>query len=61
MQAAHPDLLGGLNLTVQKAEVGGKTYYRILTGPFPTRATVDDICAQLKAKNQSCLVKKQAS
>ncbi|HMB76796.1 MAG TPA: SPOR domain-containing protein [Kiloniellaceae bacterium] len=60
LQSAYPDLLGSLSLTVEKADVGGKTYYRILTGPFPTKATVEDICSQLKAKSQSCLVKKQA-
>jgi hypothetical protein len=47
-------------VSYEKAVVGGKTYYRILTGPFPTRATVEDLCAQLKSKKQSCLVKKQA-
>lgn len=61
LQNAYPQLLGSLSLIIQKADVGGKTYYRILTGPFPTKATVEDICSQLKAKKQSCLVKKQAS
>ena len=61
LQKTYPQLLGSLSLTVEKAVVGGKTYYRILTGPFPTKETVEDICSQLKAKSQSCLVKKQAS
>lgn len=61
LQKAYPQLLGSLSLTVEKADVNGKIYYRILTGPFPTRETVEDICSQLKAKKQSCLVKKQAS
>jgi cell division septation protein DedD len=60
LQKAHPKLLGSLTVSYEKAVVGGKTYYRILTGPFPTRATVEDICSQLKNKKQSCLVKKQA-
>ena len=60
LQKAHPNLLGSLTVSYEKAVVGGKTYYRILTGPFPTRATVEDICSQLKNKKQSCLVKKQA-
>jgi cell division septation protein DedD len=60
LRKAHPQLLGGLTVNYEKAVVGGKTYYRILTGPFPTRATVEDLCAQLKSKKQSCLVKKQA-
>jgi cell division septation protein DedD len=61
LQKAHPQLLGSLTVSYEKAVVGGKVYYRILTGPFPTRATVEDLCAQLKSKKQSCLVKKQAS
>jgi len=60
LQKAFPQLLGGRSLTVEKAEVSGTTYYRILTGPFPTKETVEDICTQLKAKKQSCLVKKRA-
>ncbi len=56
MQAAHPDLLGDLAMSVQKAEVKGKTYYRIQAGPFPNRPTALDVCAQLKAKQQDCLV-----
>jgi cell division septation protein DedD len=60
LRKAHPQLLGSLTVNYEKAVVGGKTYYRILTGPFPTRATVEDLCAQLKSKKQSCLVKKQA-
>lgn len=56
MQAANPDLLGDLAMSVQKAEVKGKTYYRIQAGPFPNRPTAMDVCAQLKAKQQDCLV-----
>jgi len=59
MQKAHGGLLGNMSLSVEKADVKGKTYYRVLTGPFPNRATAVDMCAQLKARNQDCLVRKR--
>ncbi len=59
IQRNHPDLLGDMSLFVQSAEVNGTTYYRVQTGPFPSRATALDMCAQLKAEGQDCLVKKR--
>ena len=56
LQKAHPEQLGGLNLALHSAQVKGKTYYRIQTGPFPNRAAAADLCAQLKSRNQDCLV-----
>ncbi|MDH3476019.1 MAG: SPOR domain-containing protein [Rhodospirillales bacterium] len=56
MQKKHSQLLGDLSMAIQQAEVGGKTYYRVQAGPFPNRATALDVCAQLKAKKQDCLV-----
>ena len=56
LQKKFPDLLGDMGLFVQKAVVNGKTYYRLQTGPFPNRATALDLCAQLKARKQDCLV-----
>ena len=57
-QSQFPRLLGDMKLTVEEALVGGRTYFRIQTGPFPTKATALDLCAQLKEKNQDCLVKR---
>jgi len=59
MQKAHGSLLGSMSFSVEKAQVNGKTYYRVLTGPFPNRATALDMCAQLKAQKQDCLVRKR--
>ena len=59
LQAAFPDLLGDMPLAVQKVTVNGKEYHRMQTGPFPNRATAQDMCAQLKAKKQACLVTKR--
>lgn len=59
IQRGHFDLLGDMSLVVESAEVNGTTYYRVQTGPFPSKATALDMCAQLKAEGQDCLVKKR--
>ena len=56
LQEAHPHLLGELPLSVETAEVQGKTYHRVQAGPFPDRAPAEAVCAQLKARKQGCLV-----
>jgi cell division septation protein DedD len=59
MQKVHPDLLSDMNLTVQRADLGTKgIYYRIQAGPLPDRTTAEDVCAELKASQQPCLVVK---
>ena len=59
LKAAHPGLLGDLPLTLETALVKGTTYYRVQTGPFPSRSAAADVCSQLKARNQDCLVKQR--
>ncbi len=45
-------------LLMQEIDIEGRgTFFRIQTGPFPNRATAQDICAQLKAGGQDCIVK----
>lgn len=57
LQKAHPDLLGDLALDVQRADLGDRgIFYRIRTGPFPNRATAQDMCWQIKAAKLACLV-----
>jgi cell division septation protein DedD len=56
LQKAFPELLGDMVLAIQEVTVNGKQYHRMQTGPFPNRATAEDMCAQLKAKKQACLV-----
>lgn len=56
LQKAHPELLGDMSLFVQRATVNDRTYYRVQAGPVPNRATAMDMCAQLKARKQDCLV-----
>ena len=57
LQQTHPALLRDLSLDIEQAEVNGTLYFRIRTGPFPNITTAKDMCAQLKAQNQDCLVK----
>jgi len=60
LQKKHPGLLGDMALTVQEADIAGKgKYYRVQAGPLPNRATADDMCAQLKAAKQDCIVVKR--
>jgi cell division septation protein DedD len=56
LKKAHPELLGDMSLFIQEATVNDRAYYRVQAGPVPNRATALDMCAQLKAKNQDCLV-----
>lgn len=56
LQKSFPDLLGDMSLFLQEAFVNEKTYHRVRAGPFPNRATALDLCAQLKAEKQDCLV-----
>lgn len=59
IRAAHPDLLGDMTLSVQQATVNGTLYHRVQTGPFPSRATAQDLCAQLQSKKQPCIVQRR--
>lgn len=60
LQKQHPDLLGGLTLSVQRADLGaGKgVFYRIRGGALPDRVAANSLCARLKAAHVSCLVVK---
>lgn len=59
LQRAHPSLLGDMTLSVQQATVNGTLYHRVQTGPFPSRATAQDLCAQLKSLKQACIVQRR--
>ena len=60
LQAKHAELLGDLALTVQSTEVAGRgTFYRLQTGPFPNRATAEDMCQQLRTAKLDCLVRQR--
>lgn len=57
LQGVFPNLLGDKSLLLEKANVAGVgTVYRLRAGPFATRDTAASLCAQLKSKQQDCLV-----
>jgi len=57
LRTRFPNILGDQRLILQDVEIEGKgTFWRVRTGPFPNRATARDVCAQLKARDQACLV-----
>ena len=43
---------------LQRADLGERgIFFRMQTGPFPNRATAQDMCLQLKAAKLDCIVK----
>ena len=50
------DLLGKLALNVEKAAIGGKTYYRIQVGPLKDAASARTLCDQLKRRQMGCII-----
>jgi cell division septation protein DedD len=60
IQGKFPKLLEDTTAIVQPASVDGVgKVYRLKAGPFPTHATAADVCAQLMAAQQDCLVVKR--
>jgi cell division septation protein DedD len=59
LQKVHPDLLGDMRLNLERVNLGEKgIYVRIQAGPLPDRTTAEDMCGELKATKQPCLVVK---
>ena len=57
LQKLHPDVLGSLSLHVERFEKSAsEVFYRIQAGPIQDKAAAKEICAQLKQKNQACIV-----
>ncbi len=57
LRKANSELFADLALDVQRADLGDRgIFYRIRTGPFPNRATAQDMCGQIKAAKLGCLV-----
>ncbi|MGP1396616.1 MAG: SPOR domain-containing protein [Inquilinaceae bacterium] len=55
LQRQHPALLAGLGVTVRKAQVNGRDYYRVQAGPLDKTGAAS-LCGALKAANGDCLV-----
>lgn len=59
LQAKYPDVLGGKQPMIRRADLGTKgIYYRALVGPFASAEEAASMCSSLKAAGGSCLVQK---
>ena len=55
----HPDVLGGLELVIQRADLGAKgVFYRVRAGWFANRGEAKAICDELAKRNVGCLIAK---
>jgi cell division septation protein DedD len=60
LQKLHAELLGDLNLMLQRFDSGEQgIFFRMQTGPFPSRMTAVDMCRQIKAAQMDCLVRER--
>jgi hypothetical protein len=59
LQAKYPDVLGGKQPIIRRADLGAKgIYYRALVGPFASAEEAASMCSSLKAAGGSCIVQK---
>ena len=59
IKSQYGDLIGTLKPDVRAVDLPDKgTWYRLRVGPFDTRQAAADLCEQLKARAQDCLVAK---
>lgn len=59
LRKAHPDLLGGLELIVERADLGPEkgVYFRARSGPFAA-AAAKALCEKMKSRDVGCFVVK---
>jgi cell division septation protein DedD len=59
LRAKYPNLLGGREPIIRRADLGTKgIYYRAMVGPFDSADQATDLCTNLKAAGGSCLIQK---
>ena len=51
---AMPELLGGAERFIVRADVNGRTVYRVRAGSFATAADADAFCGMIKARGGDC-------
>ena len=57
IKSANQDLLGDYSPTIKSAEIEGKgTWYRLRVGGFADKASAANVCEQLKASGQACII-----
>ena len=60
-QSGHSRLFTGLSGEIQRASVGGGTYYRVLAGPLASRNIALDLCRNLQSEEPEafCIVQQK--
>jgi cell division septation protein DedD len=59
LQAKYPDVLGGKQPIIRRADLGAKgIFFRAMVGPFASADQATDLCSKLKAAGGNCLVQK---
>ncbi|WP_282608987.1 XrtA/PEP-CTERM system-associated ATPase [Pelagibius sp. Alg239-R121] len=61
LQLQFAELLGGMALGIQEADLAGLPYFRILTDESLGRNGASRICAELKSAGQDCIIMLQSS
>lgn len=57
LQRRFPDLLGGLEATLLRAQLSDQSvFYRLQAGPVASRAAAEELCTRLREQKQQCLV-----
>ena len=60
IKAKNTDILSRYAPNIVSVDLGAKgTYQRLRFGPFETREAAANVCDQLKARKQDCLLAKQ--
>jgi hypothetical protein len=59
LQGKYPNVLGGRQAVIRRAELGDKgVYYRAMVGPFANVEQATELCSNLKAAGGQCVVQK---
>lgn len=57
IKSSNQELLGAYSPTIKSAQIDGKgTWYRLRVGGFADKAAAADVCEQLKATGQACII-----
>ena len=57
LQSKYPNVLGGRESFVRRADLGAKgVYYRAMVGPFATGEQAVQFCTSLKAAGGQCII-----
>jgi cell division protein FtsN len=57
IKSSNQELLGDYKPTIKSAEIEGKgTWYRLRVGGFADKASAANVCEQLKANGQACII-----